>query len=94
MKYMKNKEIWLFPQNSSSIEQFFITLNVFGELNGISRKDNIQQILLEQHSKLGVYNPYIIKDNFNISSANHKIDEPRFYGAIYETPNKKIHVST
>lgn len=91
---MKNKEIWLFPQNSSSIEQFFITLNVFGELNGISRKNNIQQILLEQHSKLGVYNPYIIKDNFDISSANHKIDEPRFYGAIYETPNKKIHVST
>lgn len=29
-----------------------------------------------------------------ISSANHKIDEPRFYGAIYETTNRKIHIST
>lgn len=91
---MQNKEVWLFPQNSCSIEQFFITLNVFGKLNGISRKENVQQLLMEQHAKQGTYNPYIEKDHYDLSSANHKIDEPRFYGAIYETANKKIHVST
>lgn len=89
-----NKDVWLFPQNSCSMDQFFITLNVFGKLNGISRKENVQQILMEQHSKMGAYNPYIQKDHYDFSSANHKIDEPRFYGAIYETANRKIHVST
>lgn len=91
---MKNKDVWLFPQNSCNIEQFFITLNVFGKLNGISRNTNIQQLLMEEQKKQGHYNPYIKKDHHDLSSANHKIDEPRFYGAIYETPNKKIHVST
>lgn len=91
---MQNKEVWLFPQNSCSMQQFFITLNVFGKLNGISRKENVQQLLMEQHSKQGAYNPYIEKDHYDMSSANHKIDEPRFYGAIYETANRKIHVST
>lgn len=91
---MQNKEVWLFPQNSCSMQQFFITLNVFGKLNGISRKENVQQLLMEQHSKQGTYNPYIEKDHYDMSSANHKIDEPRFYGAIYETANRKIHVST
>lgn len=91
---MRNKEVWLFPQNSCNMKQFFITLNVIAKLNGISRKENIQQLLMEQHSKNGTYNPYIEKDHYDISSANHKIDEPRFYGAIYETANKKIHVST
>lgn len=93
---MQNKEVWLFPQNSCSMQQFFVTLDVFGRLNGISRdrKENLQQILMEQHSKRGLYNPYIEKDHYDYSSANHKIDEPRFYGAIYETPNKKIHVSS
>ena len=89
-----DREDWLFPQNSSDIEQFFITLRTFANLNGISRKDNIQQILMEEHSKQGKYNPYIEKNHHDLSSANHKIDEPRFYGAIYETPNKKIHVSS
>ena len=91
---MRNKEVWLFPQNSCSMKQFFITLNVFGKLNGISRKENVQQLLMEQHFKKGTYNPYIEKDHYDMSSANHKIDEPRFYGAIYETANRKIHVST
>lgn len=91
---MLNKEVWLFPQNSCSMDQFFITLNTFGKLNGISRKENVQQLLMEQHSKQGLYNPYIEKDHYDLSSANHKIDEPRFYGAIYETANRKIHVST
>lgn len=91
---MQNREVWLFPQNSCNMKQFFITLNVFAKLNGISRKENIQQLLMEQHSKQGVYNPYIEKDHYDMSSANHKIDEPRFYGAIYETANRKIHVST
>lgn len=91
---MKNKEVWLFPQNSCNMEQFFITLNMFGKLNGISRRDNVQQLLMEEHVKKGTYSPYIEKDNYDLSSANHKIDEPRFYGAIYETPNRKIHVSS
>lgn len=91
---MLNKEVWLFPQNSCNINQFFITLNWFGNLNGISRKENVQQLLMEQHSKKGTYNPYIKKNRYDCSSANHKIDEPRFYGAIYETPNRKIHVSS
>lgn len=91
---MDNNEVWLFPQNSCSMKQFFVTLNVFGKLNGISRKENVQQLLMEQHSKHGVYNPYIEKERYDMSSANHKIDEPRFYGAIYETANRKIHVST
>ena len=89
-----NKDVWLFPQNSCNMKQFFITLNVFGKLNGISRKENVQQLLLDQHSKMGAYKPYIKKDYYDFSSANHKIDEPRFYGAIYETSNKKIHVSS
>lgn len=89
-----NKDVWLFPQNSCDMTQFFITLNVFAKLNGISRKENVQQLLMEQHSKMGAYNPYIKKDHYDFSSANHKIDEPRFYGAIYETANRKIHVST
>lgn len=89
-----NKDVWLFPQNSCNIDQFFLTLNLFGKLNGISRNDNIQSILMEEHSKNGTYNPYINKPNYDMSSANHKIDEPRFYGAIYETSNKKIHVSS
>lgn len=89
-----NKNVWLFPQNSCSLNQFFITLNVFAKLNGISRKENVTQVLMREHSKLGAYNPYIQKDYYDLSSANHKIDEPRFYGAIYETPNKKIHVSS
>lgn len=88
-----NKDVWLFPQNSCDMTQFFITLNVFAKLNGISRKENVQQLLMEQHSKMGAYNPYIKKDHYDFSSANHKIDEPRFYGAIYETANRKIHVS-
>lgn len=91
---MQNKEVWLFPQNSCDMQQFFTTLNVFGKLNGISRKENIQQLLMAEHSKEGLYNPYIEKDHYDMSSANHKIDEPRFYGAIYETANRKIHVST
>lgn len=89
-----NRDVWLFPQNSCDMKQFFITLNVFAKLNGISRKDNVQQLLMEQQSKMGAYNPYIKKDHYDFSSANHKIDEPRFYGAIYETANRKIHVST
>lgn len=89
-----NRDVWLFPQNSCDINQFFITLNVFGKLNGISRKENVQQLLMEQYSKMGAYNPYIKKDFYDFSSANHKIDEPRFYGAIYETANRKIHVSS
>ena len=89
-----NKDVWLFPQNSCNIKQFFITLNVFGKLNGISRNENVQQLLMEQHSKMGVYNPYVKKNYYDFSSANHKIDEPRFYGAIYETANRKIHVSS
>ena len=89
-----NKDVWLFPQNSCNVDQFFITLGVFAKLNGISRKENIHQLLMEQHSKHGVYNPYVKKDFYDLSSANHKIDEPRFYGAIYETANRKIHVSS
>lgn len=89
-----NRDVWLFPQNSCNIKQFFITLNVFGKLNGISRKENVQQLLMEQHSKMGTYNPYVKKNFYDFSSANHKIDEPRFYGAIYETANRKIHVSS
>lgn len=89
-----NRDVWLFPQNSCNIDQFFITLNVFAKLNGISRKENVSQILMQQHAENGLYNPYIQKDHYDYSSANHKIDEPRFYGAIYETSNRKIHVST
>ena len=89
-----NKNVWLLPQNSCSMEQFLTTLSTFQKLNGVSRDKNVQQILMEQHSKKGLYNPYIKKDHYDLSSANHKIDEPRFYGAIYETANKKIHVST
>ncbi len=90
-----NRDVWLFPQNSCDIEQFFVTLKLFGQLNGINRKMNIQQILMEQHSKSGTYHPYSEQlVGYDMSSANHKIDEPRFYGAIYETTNKKIHVST
>ena len=90
---MENKSVWLFPQNACNIKQFFLTLNFFGKLNGISREENVSKVLIEQHSKKGTYNPHV-KGHNDISSANHKIDEPRFYGAIYETPNKKIHVST
>ena len=89
-----NKNVWLLPQNSCSMEQFLTTLSTFQKLNGVSRNKNVQQILMEQHSKKGLYNPYIKKDHYYLSSANHKIDEPRFYGAIYETANRKIHVST
>ena len=90
-----NRDVWLFPQNSCNMEQFFVTLKLFGQLNGIDRKMNVQQILMEQHSKNGVYRPYSVHNlGYDMSSANHKIDEPRFYGAIYETTNKKIHVST
>ena len=69
-----NRDVWLFPQNSCNIKQFFITLNVFGKLNGISRKENVQQLLMEQHSKMGTYNPYVKKNFYDFSSANHKID--------------------
>lgn len=89
-----NKDVWLFPQNSCNMQQFFITLKVFGELNGIKRDRDVQQTLMKRQSIHGMYNPYIKKDHYDISSANHKIDEPRFYGAIYETSNKKIHVSS
>ena len=91
---MLNNNVWLFPQNSCNMKQFFTTLNTFAKLNGISRTENVQQLLMEQHSKEGLYNPYIEKEHYDLSSANHKIDEPRFYGAIYETANKKIHVSS
>ena len=89
-----NNNAWLIPQNSCSMEQFFVTLGTFQKLNGVQRDKNIQQVLMQELKSRGLYNPYIIKDHFDISSANHKIDEPRFYGAIYETANKKIHVST
>lgn len=91
---MQNKNVWLFPQNSCNINQFFITLNLFSKLNGIKRNNNIQQLLMKEHSLKGTYKPYIKKDHYDLSSANHKIDEPRFYEAIYETSNKKIHLSS
>lgn len=91
---MNDKNVWLFPQNSCNVEQFFTTLDFFAELNGITRSKDVQQTLMDEHVVKGIYNPYIKKDHHDTSSANHKIDEPRFYGAIYETPNKKIHVST
>lgn len=87
-------QCWLFPQNSCNIEQFFTTLEVFAKLNGINRNLDMQQTLMKAQHEKGLYNPYIEKDKYDLSSANHKIDEPRFYGAIYETPNKKIHVSS
>ena len=89
-----NKDVWLFPQNSCNMKQFFITLNTFQKYNGVKRNADIQQTLMKQQSEQGLYNPYIEKDHYDYSSANHKIDEPRFYGAIYETSNKKIHVSS
>lgn len=85
---------WLFPQNSCDMKQFFITLDLISRLNGISRKSNIQELLMTEQYNNGAYNPQIKEGTFDISSANHKIDEPRFYGAIYETPNKRLHVST
>ena len=85
---------WLFPQNSCNVEQFFTTLEVFSQLNGVDRGMDIQQKLMKAQFEKGLYNPYIEKKDYDLSSANHKIDEPRFYGAIYETPNKKIHVSS
>lgn len=89
-----NKTVWLFPQNSCNINQFFLTLKVFGKLNGIDRGKNMQQELMDIYAKNGLYNPYVEKDHYDTSSANHKIDEARFYGAIYETSNRKIHVSS
>lgn len=91
---MFNKDVWLFPQNSCNINQFFLTLKFFDKMNGINRKNNLHENLMKNHFENGLYNPYIVKEKFDVSSANHKIDEPRFYGAIYETPNKKIHVSS
>lgn len=89
-----NKNVWLLPQNSGNMQQFFTTLKMFGEMNGISREYGLTQTLMKYQSMCGLYNPYIAKSHYDVSSANHKIDEPRFYGAIYETSNKKIHVSS
>ena len=30
-----NKNVWLLPQNSGNMQQFFTTLKMFGEMNGI-----------------------------------------------------------
>lgn len=88
-----NKDVWLFPQNACNKEQFLLTIEILEKLNGIDRDKKLQELLMKKQSEKGIYNPYK-KETFDISSANHKIDEPRFYGAIYETPNKKIHVSS
>ena len=89
-----NKNVWLFPQNSCDIDQFFNTLTTLQQLNGINRKDGVQEAIMKKQIKDGVYNPYgKHSSGYDMSSANHKIDEPRFYGAIYETPNGKIQMS-
>ena len=40
-----NNNAWLIPQNSCSMEQFFVTLGTFQKLNGVQRDKNIQQVL-------------------------------------------------
>ena len=88
-----NKDVWLFPQNACNKEQFLLTIEILEKLNGVDRDKKLQEILMKKQSEKGNYNSYK-KEAFDVSSANHKIDEPRFYGAIYETPNRKIHVSS
>lgn len=88
--------MWLFPQHSCDLEQFFATLKIFEELNGKIKNHDMQQNILKLLKNNNLYNPYVeVKNNiFDQSTANHKIDEVRFYGGIYETTNHKLHLST
>lgn len=88
--------MWLFPQHSCDMEQFFETLKIFEELNGKFKDSSMQQNILKLLIGKGLYNPYVeVKNNtYDQSTANHKIDEVRFYGGIYETANHKLHLST
>lgn len=88
--------MWLFPQHSCDMEQFFATLKIFEELNGKFKDTTMQQSILKLLIKKGLYNPYVEVQNniYDQSTANHKIDEVRFYGGIYETANHKLHLST
>ena len=87
--------MWLFPQHSCDIEQFFATLKMFEDLNGKVKNFTLQQKLLKQLENKNLYNPYVeVTNNYDTSTANHKIDEVRFYGGIYETTNHKLHLST
>ena len=84
--------MWLFPQHSCDMEQFFETLKIFEELNGKFKDSSMQQNILKLLIGKGLYNPYVeVKNNtYDQSTANHKIDEVRFYGGIYETANHKL----
>ena len=88
--------MWLFPQHSCDMKQFFETLKLFEDLNGKIKDHHLQQNLLKSLRSKKLYNPYVeVKNNiFDQSTANHKIDEIRFYGGIYETSNHKLHLST
>lgn len=87
--------MWLFPQHSSNIEPFFETLQIFSDLNGIKKDGSVQQNFLKIMVDRGLYSPNIIQSyGFDTSTANHKIDEVRFYGGLYETSGGKIHISS
>ena len=88
--------MWLFPQHSCDLNQFFGTLKLFEKMNGKIKNHNLQQNLLKLLQEDKLYNPYVeVKNNvYDQSTANHKIDEVRFYGGIYETTNHKLHIST
>ncbi|MDD2376977.1 MAG: hypothetical protein PHD15_06260 [Clostridia bacterium] len=87
--------MWLFPQHSSNIDPFFETLQIFSDLNGIKKDGSIQQNFLKIMIERGMYSPNTIQSyGFDTSTANHKIDEVRFYGGLYETSGRKIHISS
>ena len=87
--------MWLFPQHSCDINQFFATLKIFEDMNGKIKDFSLQQNLLRLLKNKNLYNPQTVLNNvFDQSTANHKIDEVRFYGGIYETTNHKLHLST
>ena len=88
--------MWLFPQHSCDINQFFGTLKIFEDMNGKIKDFSLQQNLLKLLKNKNLYNPQVIINDsiYDQSTANHKIDEVRFYGGIYETTNHKLHLST
>ena len=68
--------MWLFPQHSCDINQFFATLKIFEDMNGKIKDFSLQQNLLRLLKNENLYNPQTVLNNvFDQSTANHKIDE-------------------
>jgi hypothetical protein len=76
--------MWIIPQHHKQIDRFYDILSLIKRAND-NNLSNIRNGIITELKNGGKYNG---GKKESISSANHNIDEPFFYGLIYKFQNK------